>query len=326
MPAGYVKDGSKDYTTYLQDAINKYTDITFPAFPIMVNDKGLVVGSNKTLTFLAGSKLIVKPSSNGNYNIIDIVNASNVTLNSPVIVGDRYVHLGTSGEWGMGIGIYGSSKVTVNNATITNCWGDGITVEPKKGVSSSAISINNAYCNYNRRNGMSITSVIGMTVESSYFGHTNGVLPCAGIDIEPNSSTDELQQVTISNTRTEYNTGTGISTGLKNLFGGSNKKMSLTVINHIDKGSADAFRATATLTRRVGSETVSGDIIVTNPYWRQNTNTPIQTNILVKTIKLTVTKPTVQDVNGNQLNNASILALFTYKTNINRDANYVITF
>lgn len=325
LPSGYVKDGSRDYTAYVQSAIDKHADITFPAFPIMISDKGLNVGSNKTLTFLTGSKLVLKPSSASNYNIIDIVNASNVTLNNPVIVGDRYAHTGSSGEWGMGIGVYGSSKITINGATVTNCWGDGITVQAKRGVTSSTIRINNAFCNYNRRNGMSVVSAVGMTVESSYFGHSDGLSPFCGVDIEPSVNTDQIQQITINNTRTEYNRGNGIQAGFKNLFGAGNKTISLQINNHSDKGSADAFKTSATLTKQKSTETVTGTINIVNPFWRKNTNTPIQTEILVKTIKLNIVKPIVQDINGNTLNTASILSLFTYKTNINRSANYSIT-
>jgi hypothetical protein len=30
LPKGYVKDGSKDYTSYIQDAVKKYDVVNFP--------------------------------------------------------------------------------------------------------------------------------------------------------------------------------------------------------------------------------------------------------------------------------------------------------
>jgi hypothetical protein len=326
LPKGYVKDGSKDYTTYIQAAINKYADITFPAFPIMVNDAGLIIPSNRKLSFLTGSKLVLKPTSSANYSILRISKVSNVTLNNPVIVGDRYKHSGSSGEWGHGIGIYGSSGITITGANVTNCWGDGIYLASTDKITNKNITINNANCTYNRRNGIGVTSVIGLVLEAPYCAYSNGLAPFAGIDIEPASSSDEMKNITINNAKTEYNPGFGIQVVFKNLFGGSNKTIGLKIANHIDKSSKVAFRTTAALTRQVGSETVTGAVTITNPFWRRNALTPIQTNILVKTIKLSITNPTVQDINGINLSDASIFSLFTYKTNINREANYSLTF
>jgi len=326
LPSGYKTDGSVDYTTYLQKAINTYSNITFPAFPIMVDDAGLVVGSNKTITFLPGSKLILKPTANGNYNIINILMATNVTLNNPVIVGDRYKHLGTTGEWGQGIAINGSVNVTINSPNVTNCWGDGIFLRQKGGINNQNITIKNAYCKYNRRNGIGVTNAIGLDLESPYAAYCDGANPWTGIDIEPASDTDEIQKITINNPVTEHNVGNGISVGFKNLFGGPNKIISVQINNPADKSSAVAFHCTAILSQQVGTETVTGPVNVANPFWRRNTNTPITTNLLVKTIKLSISNPTVQDINGTALTDAQILSLFTYKTHINREANYSLTF
>jgi hypothetical protein len=326
LPSGYVKDGSKDYTSYIQAAINKYADITFPAFPIMVNDAGLVIPSNRKLSFLTGSKLILKPTSSTNYNIIRISRVSNVTLNNPVIVGDRGKHSGSSGEWGQGIGIYGSSGITITGANVSNCWGDGIYLAAKDKVTNRNITINNAYCTYNRRNGISVTSVIGLVLEAPFCSYSNGVSPFCGIDIEPSTYTDEIQNVTINNARTENNPGYGIQIGFRSLYGGPNKTVGVKLTNPMDKYSNVAFKYSATLTRKVGNETVTGTVSVVNPYWRQNKLTPIQTNILAKTLRLTISNPTVQNISGVNLTDAAIYSLFTYKTNINREANYSLTF
>ena len=326
LPAGYKTDGSVDYTTYIQKAINTYSNITFPGFPIMIDDAGLLIGSNKTITFLSGSKLVLKPTSYGDYNIINIQMATNVTLNNPVIVGDRYNHTGTDGEWGSGLAINGSINVTINSPTITNCWGDGIHMGQKGGVNNQNITIKNAYCQYNRRNGISVTNAVGLDLESPYAGYCDGTTPFTGIDIEPASPSDEIQQVTINNPVTEHNLGFGISLGFRNLYGGSNKNISVQINNPADKASPVAFNCTATLTHQIGTETVTGPINVANPFWRRNSNTPITTNLLAKTIQLNISNPTVQDANGAPLTDAQVLTLFTYKTHINRDANYTLTF
>jgi len=140
LPAGYVKDGSVDYTSYIQNAINNYTELVFPDFPLLVNDAGLKVPSNRIIHFMAGSEIRLKSSSKANYDIFRIENAVNVTLNGPHIVGDRYSHKGTSGEWGHGIGIYSSKNITVNEAKVYNCWGDGIYIGTKERVPNEILS------------------------------------------------------------------------------------------------------------------------------------------------------------------------------------------
>jgi hypothetical protein len=326
LPKGYVKDGSKDYTSYMQAAIDKYADITFPAFPIMVNETGIIIPSNRKISFLTGSKLIQKPTSKTNYNAIRIYKATNVTLNNPVVVGDRYKHSGSSGEWGQGITIYGSSNITLNAPNVSNCWGDGIYLGATDKITNRNITINNANCTYNRRNGISVTSVIGLVLEAPYCAYSNGISPYCGIDVEPSYYTDEIQNVAINNARTENNPGYGIQIGFRSLYGGPNKTVGVKITNPMDKYSNVALKYSATLTRRVGNETVTGTVSIVNPFWRQNKLTPIQTNILAKTLRLTISNPTVQNISGVNLTDAAIYSLFTYKTNINREANYSLTF
>ena len=326
LPSRYVTDGSQDYTKYVQAAINKYSNITFPAFPILINSTGLKIGSNKTITFLSGSSLILKPNANTNYDIIIIANATNVTLNNPVVVGDRYAHLDTAGQWGQGIAVYASSNININNASVSNCWGDGIYLGSKNGVNNSNISIYRPTCLYNRRNGISITSAIGLDMEAPYAAYCDGSPPYTGIDFEAESDLDELQNIVVNNPSTAHNVGNGIAMSFRSLFGGKNKKIGFQINNPADKSSATAFKATATLTRRVGNETVTGNISITNPVWRKNSLTPIATNLLVTTIQLSLSNPTVEDMTGAYLTDAQILSVFTYKTHINAAANYSITF
>jgi hypothetical protein len=326
LPKGYVKDGSKDYTSYLQDAINKYSNIIFPAFPIMVNDRGLNIGSNKTITFMTGSQLVAKPTSNGNYAIIRISNAGNITLNDPVIIGERYKHIGENGEWGQGIGLYGAYNITINGPRISNCWGDGIYLAAKDRVTNKNIKIYNAYCRANRRNGISVTSVDGLLLETPYAGYSDGTPPSAGIDFEAETYTDELKNVVINSPKTEYNLGSGIMIGFRSLFGGPNKNISFQINYPMDKGSYVGFKTTAILTRRVGNETVTGNVNIINPYWRKNTLSPLQANLLVRTIQLKIIDPVIQDISGGQLSDASVYSLLTYKNNLYKDSNYIISF
>jgi hypothetical protein len=237
LPSGYVKDGSKDYTSYVQAAITKYPNVVFPAFPILVNYNGINIPSNRVITFQSGSEIRLKANSASNYTIFKIKNASNVTLYNPVIKGDRFTHTGTSGEWGMGIGIYGSSNVKVYNANITNCWGDGIYIgQYNSTINSKSILIKDSYLKSNRRDGITIIGVDGLVLDNLYSGYNNGTSPYCGINFEPNNSYCELKNIKINNSRTERNKN-GIQLGTQHLVKNSNKYVDITITNHRDTRS-----------------------------------------------------------------------------------------
>jgi hypothetical protein len=327
LPQGYVKNGTVDYTTYIQAAITKNSNVTFPNFPILIDDAGLSIPSNRTVNFLAGSQLLLKPTAKANYNILQISHASNVVLNNPVIIGDAAKHLGTSGEWGMGIGVYSSSNIQINGATVSYCWGDGIYLSTSQGTTTNTnITISNAYLTYNRRNQMSVTSVNGLDLESPYASYSTQISPMCGFDFEPNSSTDELQNIVVNNPITEGNAGFGIQIAYSKLYGGANKTTSITVNNQNDKRSAVAFKAAADTTKRAGKETISGQLVINSPEWRLNTTSPLVGSISERNIKLTITKPTVEDTTGTFLTQAAVLTDLTYKTHMLYGSNYVITF
>lgn len=327
LPSGYKKDGTVDYTSYLQKAISANKNVTFPAFPIMVNATGLIIPSDRVLNFLLGSKLLLKPTSSGNYNMIRIDRVSNVTLNNPVLVGDVGKHLGSSGEWGMGIAIYSSNNITVNDANVTKCWGDGLYLSSSNGKGPSTnVKISNAVLQYNRRDGMSIITVNGLVLESVTAGNSGPASPMSGINFEPERPSDELQNIKLIDCKTEYNAGSGIQIGFSNLYGGSNKTIGITIDNHYDKRSKNGVKVGASISKKRGSEIISGTLRFNSPYWRENTGTSITTNIFDKTLKLVISNPSVSDVNGNLLSDSEVLTHLTYKTRINREAAYSILF
>lgn len=269
LPEGYVKDASVDYTSYLQEALDLHDNLVFPGFPILVNDNGLKIGSNKTLTFLNGSELRLKPSSKKSYEVISIRDASNVKISNVSIKGDRYSHLGTEGEWGMGIAIRGSKDIKILNARIVDCWGDGIYIgQTQTNKTSHNIRISDAYLAKNRRDGISIISVDELLLTNVYAGKQDGTLPMCGINFEPNNSDCEIKNVIVSNPRTELNGGSGIQIGIKNLLGGRDKKIDIQVLGHSDVGSGK-FAVKISCNRKEGNTqgSVSGLVDFQSPSW-----------------------------------------------------------
>jgi len=325
LPSGYVKDGSRDYTSIIQSVISQYPNIVFPGFPILINDAGLRIPSNRVITFLEGSELRLKPSSKEGYSMIDMNLATNVTLVSPVLVGDRYNHRGTTGEWGMGISSNGGSNITILSPKAKNMWGDGIYIGSAGTTPSRNIVIKDAYLEYNRRDAITVTSVIGLKIENIYAAYSNGTLPMSGICFEPNRSDEEIQDVVISNPRTVGNLKAGIFLSLGNLMGGGHKKIGVTIYNHTDVKSKVGFKCNSRISD--GSSTIQGNLTLVNPVWSQNELASIQTILYgIDDVHLIIKNPVVRNINNQQLTKTETDEYLNYKTRINTSAYREITY
>jgi hypothetical protein len=164
------------------------------------------------------------------YTIINVSDVENVVIkNNSVIVGERLTHTGTWGGWGMGVHIERSRAVKVQGGVITKCWGDGIYVDRD----SKDITIDSVTCNWNRRQGMSVVCVDGLTVVNSTFA-SNGIAmegragtpPGAGIDFEPDDPAMQyVRNVQVRGCRFAGNASAGI------LFGAGIENVSNVVID-----------------------------------------------------------------------------------------------
>jgi hypothetical protein len=270
LPSGFARDGSVDYTDYLQNGINSNQNVIFPDFPVLVNPKGLSLKSNTTVVFAKNSKLISSPASTGSYQIIRIHNLNNVKLYYPNIVGDRNGHIGSTGEWGMGISIRGGGGIEVYNANVSNCWGDGIYLAD--GVKN--VTLNCPYVDNNRRNGISIVSANGVKVTNAVASNTNGSQPMAGIDIEPNRNSDVIDNISVQDPVTYNNKMQGILFVLKSLAGPVDKNVNIDIVNHKDIGSSYGM-GFYNGSKKQGALPVKGNIHIVNPDWSGSKQSPI---------------------------------------------------
>lgn len=265
LPRGFVKNGSVDYTQLIQKFINENNNVIFPDFPILINDSGLKLKSNSTYRFGKNSKLIMKPSDKTGYNMLDCNGKENITITNPVLVGDRNLHKGNTGEWGFGISIRGARNVTVNGAKIYDCFGDGIYIGRLNQSISDNITISNAFVSNSRRNGISITSGTNIKVISSTFQKSNGKGPSSGIDIEPNNAQDELKNIELRNIQTINNENWGLLINLVNLRKDNSvdKRISISIDNLIDSGSK--YGMSFWLNRKNNySKNIKGNITINN--------------------------------------------------------------
>jgi len=309
LPEGYVKDGSKDYTSYIQAAIKKYPELVFPAFTLQINDQGLIIPSNRKLHFLEGSQLKLKPTAKNNYDIIKIERASNVTLNNPVILGDNLSHSTEGGRAGRGISLYGASSVTINNAKVTNCYGDGIYLGRGSNTVTYCknVKINNAYCKGNSRNGISVICVDGLTVAKAYCGYSG----LTGFDIEGNYGDEVQKNMSISDVTTERNSFNGFTIALSRTYASYDKTIgTIEVINHKDISSANYCFKCTLREPETGMGKVTGIVKVVNPVWiKPGSGRPNYNKVTPSGFKTYITKPSVQNSSGSWLSERSIASL-----------------
>jgi hypothetical protein len=309
LPPGYVKDGSVDYSLALQKALNENKLIIFPAFPILINDGGIKLISNQQVLFEKGSELWLKPTDKKSYVMLLVKNVKDVVLVNPVIKGDRKGHTGKGGEHGMGLGIYGTDNCIVYNPVITDCWGDGIYVGLNKdnNVTSRNITVVNAYLKNNRRNNMSVTSVKGMKLIRPYFGFANGTKPEAGIDFEPNSNLDDMEEIYVVNPVTEGNLGGGLEIAVNQWHKDSinlrpEKKLTITIFNHRDIKSANATKLSYQKASFPNSKTsIKGFIKFINPTWEKGHEKMIVNFLREPTMLTSIIHPTII-IDGRKLN------------------------
>ena len=121
--------------------------------------------------------------------------------------GPDYKH----GEWRYALRIHHSENVLVEGLTIVESGGDGI------GVTGKNITIRNCVCDRNHRQGMSVFNVKNLLVENCVFSNTKGTPPQAGVDIEPDSAGERLDNVVFRNCKSFGNAGAGFEAYLVQL-------------------------------------------------------------------------------------------------------------
>ena len=160
---------------------------------------GITPQSGQTIRMADGAVLEEIPGSDDTEAaIIRIRGVNNVTISGGKIVGDRSSH-SDAYDGGTGIEIGGSSDITLDGVTITDCYGDGIYLINRNGSGASNVTIKNCTVSNSCRNNISVVAASNVTIDNCTLQNAHGLMPETGIDIEPNSDTD-VSGVTISNT------------------------------------------------------------------------------------------------------------------------------
>lgn len=249
---------NKDITSYINQLIQQQKVVYIPAGTYKIDaNKSIIPKNGSEIKLHPKTKLTVIPTKHGSYRVFQVKNVENVKISGGSLVGDKYTHLGDTGEWGMGIEIRDSKNISISDINIDKMWGDAIYVGTNGKNSTYNINLNNISMDDNRRQGLTIISVKKLIGNNIHISNTKGVDPASGIDIEPNNKNNILQEINFENLYTFNNAGTGFIVSLKSYTNSANP-ISIKLKNHVDKGSNFGFVIRGNPTSNKGSIKVSG--------------------------------------------------------------------
>jgi hypothetical protein len=147
---------------------------------------GLRLKSGQILE-LNGAELRGLPTLHGQGSVVQGFQTHDWKIVGPGrVVGERMEHLGTGGEWGMGISAFDSNGwQIVGGVEAADCWGDGIYVGTAGGSFSENFLIDGARVRNCRRNGISIVAGRNGDIRNFDIAKVDVVGPAGGIDLEP---------------------------------------------------------------------------------------------------------------------------------------------
>lgn len=215
---GAKGDGIHDDTVAIQSAIDSLPasggTVIVPQGNYMIDAmRSINLRSNMVLQLASDATITALPNSSQRSYMIKVWNVNNVSITGGNIVGEREGHTGVGGEWGYGINIQASNHVHVSNVHISHCWGDGMWIgalgKAPNAVPSTDVMVDNIVSTNNRRQGLSIGPVNGVTITNSTFSNTQGTMPQSGIDIEPQTQ-GQANNITIDHCNLVDNRGSGL--------------------------------------------------------------------------------------------------------------------
>ncbi|HET6431614.1 right-handed parallel beta-helix repeat-containing protein [Dyella sp.] len=192
--AGARGDGVHDDTAAFQAAINSLPStggtVVVPAGRYMINPVASIkMRSHTRLKLDPSAQLVAIPTSSERYYVIKVWGVTDVEVTGGQVIGERAKHMGSTGEWGMGVDIRASDNVYLHDIKVSSCWGDGVYVGATgpagSAIPSTDVTLRNVVSDGNRRQGLSITVVDRVFVYNSTFSNNVGILPQSGIDVEP---------------------------------------------------------------------------------------------------------------------------------------------
>jgi PKD repeat protein len=217
-----------DATNAIKEAINSsssYIVIDKQASDWIVEPLNFVNLNNKTIVFEPG--VILKAKSGAfapSHRLMQLTYSNNIEIIGYEATFKMNKNEYTSGDQRHALAIVNSSEITIKGLTFKGSGGDGIYISRfNNGEYCQNILIEDVISTDNKRQGMSVISVDGLTVRNSSFTNTLSLnqAPGAGVDFEPESVNDRLIGINFYNCTFTGNFGPGILFALSKTSGNS---------------------------------------------------------------------------------------------------------
>jgi len=206
----------------------------------------LALPSSKEIVFEEGVELLAKAGlfQGRNSSLLSASNTKNLKLvglgkgaTLRMRKSDYQAEPYEKAEWRHGISLRSVENVTVENLSIVSSGGDGIYLGvTTRGVPCRNVTIRKVVCDDNHRQGISVISADKLLIEDCVLKNTWGTAPQAGIDFEPNNSSEQLTDCVMRRCVVEGNAGNGITLYLR-YFQGTPTPMSVRIEDCIAKGN-----------------------------------------------------------------------------------------
>jgi hypothetical protein len=207
-----VADDGAALNTLLSTAAALGVPVVLTPLSVVFTTVGIVVPSN---TRLNGNGATIKSGiSSGTYTpTIALTSVSNVIIQNLKVDGNKAAF--ASSEFKHGLSMRTCTDILLQNCTFTANNGDGIAIAGDNvSTWSERITLENVSCTYNNRNGLSVMACKTLRVLHGSYSFSQGTLPQAGIDIEPNNPTDWIQDLVFTDVLMTNNASTGFEVNL----------------------------------------------------------------------------------------------------------------
>lgn len=323
-----------DNTNFLQFAFDETTEDT-----IVVDNVGLdwntgplrLERNDITIIFEEGVVLRALPGEFDIFeSLINVNDKSNINIigykATFIMNKQEYVDLADS-EFRHGISLNSATNIVIEGLTILDTGGDGIIVTRSFQPNSlknycENVLIKNCRFSNNYRQGLSVTSAKDLTILNCEFSDTNGTLPEDGIDLEPDTPGERLENILIKDCRIFNNFGNAIQLALF-MMQDSSLDVSITVENtymannHHPSNTFDFAEIAATDN---GSNGVDGFVNFNNCYINSSQWTAVYASKTVESYDLNFTNCVFKDVSNDpiNLNNPIFLEVTDYDNPVPR--------
>jgi len=259
-----------DSTAALQAAINS------GAQKLIIENMGkpwivtpLQLASNQEIFFEEGTEILAKRGEykGGNDTLMTAANKENIVLNGygATLRMHRSDYDGPEykkAEWRHCLSIRSCTNVKVFGLTLAESGGDGIYLGvATRGRTNLDIVIKDVICDRNYRQGISVISAENLLIENTILRDTGGTPPQAGIDFEPNESSEKIANVVMRNCLSQGNKGGGFVSYLPSLTAES---APVTMRFENCRSVDDAGPGCAMYTGNTEADAVSGDVVFAN--------------------------------------------------------------